>query len=42
MFVVGKCDANLKEQVWPAFWPAHLLLLDHPPCDEMMLSLSVV
>ena len=32
--VVGKGDANLKEQVCPAFNPAHLLLLDHPPFNR--------
>ena len=33
---VGNDDAHLKEEVCPLFRPAHLLLLDHPPCDEIV------
>lgn len=33
---IGKSEANLKEQVRPSFRPAHLLLLDHPPRNEIV------
>ena len=33
---VGDGDANLKEQVCPSFRPTHLLLLDHPHCDQVV------